>query len=382
MLRGSKFLSYYFVCIVQVTLFAQLPEQDSIKYFNDQAFKALEKGDPQTDLLAEKFLDLALKNPPGKYLVNAYTLQGILFKNKGYYLSSLDYYSKALKFAQVQKDNRRISACYNNIAAVYQLQSNYNKAIEYYNQSLLFEQKFGDQTQLSIRYFNLGECYNDLDSLDLALSYYNSSLILEKKNRFTEGIVLAEQGIASVYLKLDKLKDAAALLLKNAVLVGSLNTEAQLKQGLLQSILESKSGNLQEAVKLLEEALRLSESKEFRTLKLELLRERITVLKRFKGQAERLNGAYDEYITFLEWYDRYNAKNRLDDLTFRDELSKKQLLIDLAEQKKNLAETKRKEEYNLRVYSQKMVFFSIFLLVFILVMVIYGVRRIGKRREL
>lgn len=382
MLKGPKYFLLCVVCVIQLPFFAQSTEKLSLKYYNDQAFKALENGDANADQLAQQFLTEALKNPPSKYLVNAFTLKGILFKNKGYYLSSLDYYSKALKFAKSQGDSRRISACYNNIATVYQLQNNYRKAIEYYNESLILEQKFGDQTQISIRYFNLGECYNDLDSLDLALSYYNSSLILEKKIKFNEGIVLAEQGIAAVYLKLEKFDDAEQLLSKNSVLVRSLNTEAKLKQSLLLSLLKSKKGNIKEAASLLDEALKLSDSKEFRVLKLKLLRTRIAIYKESKDEAQNLNRAYEEYITFLDWYDRYNAKNRLDDLSYRDELNKKQVLIDLAEQKKELAEKKRKEEYDLRVYSQKMVFFSIFLLVFILVMVIYGVRRIGKRREL
>ncbi|MCE2712094.1 MAG: hypothetical protein LW688_06085, partial [Cryomorphaceae bacterium] len=63
-------------------------------------------------------------------------------------------------------------------------------------------------------------------------------------------------------------------------------------------------------------------------------------------------------------------------------LTRKQMLVDLAQEKRRLAEYNEHKERQLRLYSQKMVFFTFFLVVFILGLVIYGVQKLTKNRDL
>jgi tetratricopeptide (TPR) repeat protein len=367
-------------CLASVFSFAQ--DDLELRRLDSMAFNALEKNQKDLTEISMRFLKQTLSTKPNKYRVNAYTIQGIINKNRGYYLSSLDYYLKALETARFIKDKKRESACYNNIATVYRLQSNYEKAIDYFEKSLELEKKFGDQFQISIRYFNLGDCYNALDSLDLALSYYNSSLILEKKLRNIEGTVLAEQGIAEIYLKSGRQSDAAVILNKTEKLVSRSGIETQLIQLKLNALLESWKGQIDEGLELLNKGLKLAEQSTYRMWKLELLKTRITLLKNSAKSPDKLNVAYEEYIRFLDWFERYNAKNRLDDLSYRDELTRKQMLVDLAQEKRRIAEQKELKERQLRMYSQKMVFFTFFLVMFIVGLVIYGVQKITKNRDL
>jgi|GEM_PF-926823 len=378
-LKDSLFL-FVFVCFCQQMSFAQ--DDATLRRLDSLSFISLEQNKPDLQQVSKEFLKRSLEGKASKYRVNAYTIQGIINKNRGYYLSSLDYYLKALETARALKDEKRISACFNNIATVYRLQSNYSKAIEYFEKSLELEKKYKDQSQLSIRYFNLGDCYNAVDSLDLALSYYNSSLILEKKLKNQEGIVLAEQGIAEIYLKTGRKADADAILTKTEKQVARLGVETQLIQMKLAALMEAKKGRVKEGVSIINKGLVLADKSEFRMWKLELLKTRITLLKSGIDAPALLNHAYEDYFRFLELFEKYNAKNRLDDLSYRDELTRKQMLVDLAQEKSRIAADKEQKERQLRLYSQKMVFFTFFLVLFILAIVIYGVQRITKNRDL
>jgi tetratricopeptide (TPR) repeat protein len=371
-----------FLCMVFGLVIVHAQSDYELRKLDSLAFVSLEENSPDLEEVSLRFLKSALNSKPSKYRINAYTIQGILNKNRGYYHSSLDYYLKALETAKSIKDDKRESACYNNIATVYRLQSNYSKAIEYFERSLELEKRFGNQLQISIRYFNLGDCYNAVDSLDLALSYYNSSLILEKKSKNTEGIVLAEQGIAEIYLKSGRTNDAALLLNKTQKQVFKLGVETQLIQLKLTSLLQSRYGKVSDALISINKGLKLAEESAFRMWRLELLKTRISLLKLAKGSSESLDTAYEEYFRFLNWFEQYNAKNRLDDLSYRDELTRKQMLVDLAQEKRRLAEYNEHKERQLRMYSQKMVFFTFFLVIFILGLVIYGVQKLTKNRDL
>lgn len=374
------------LCFVLLMVFGlasmQAQEDMELRKLDSLAFASLEQNKSDLEEVSMKFLKSALRTKPSKYRVNAYTIQGIINKNRGYYLSSLDYYLKALETARSIKDKHRESACYNNIATVYRLQANYTKAIEYFERSLDLEKKFGDQLQISIRYFNLGDCYNAVDSLDIALSYYNSSLILEKKLKNLEGTVLAEQGIAEIYLKSGRLSDAVLLLKKTEGQVSKLGIETQLIQLKLFSLLDANTGKVSDAIVLINKGLKLAEQSAYRMWKLELLKTRIKLLKTAGDSPVQLNAAYEEYFRFLDWFEQYNAKNRLDDLSYRDELTRKQMLVDLTQEKRRLAESNEHKERQLRLYSQKMVFFTFFLVIFILGLVIYGVQKLTKNRDL
>ena len=176
----------------------KLRELDSI------AFSSLENNASSVLEDANKLLAESLKSKPKFYRINAYTLLGIVNKDRGFYVTSLDFYLKALNTAEKLKDFPRQSACLNNIGSVYQLQGNYSQAIEYFNKSLAIEEKLNQPIQKSIRFYNIGECYKDLDSLDLALTYFNNSLLIEQKAKSNEGIVYAYLGIADVYIRIKR----------------------------------------------------------------------------------------------------------------------------------------------------------------------------------
>lgn len=355
--------------------------KNELKNLDSLAFVTLQQNKPDLEKISNKFLKVALRSKPSKYLINALILKGIINKNRGFYLSSLDYYIKALESSKKIKDQKRESTCYNNIATVYSLQSNYPKAIEYFEKSLELEKKFKNQLQISIRYFNLGDCYNAIDSLDLALSYYNSSLILEKKLNNKEGVFFAEHGIAEVYLKNGRLDDAYYLLNKSEILFDAMGIENQLIYLKLSSELFSRRNMVHEAIFSIKKGLNLADKYDFKIRKLELLKTQISILKK-ANIPEELNKAYENYLEFTSLLEKYNAKNRLDDLSYRDKLTRNQFLINETLAKRKIAEQNEIKERLLKSYSQKMMFFTLFLIIFILGLVIYGVQKLTKNRDL
>lgn len=178
----------------------------------DEAFVALESNAPNVTEKANALLEAGKEAKLPIYQINAYTILGIVNKNKGYYVTSVDYYNNALKVAEETRDEGRISACYNNIGSVHQIQEDYAKALTYYKKSLELEEKLNNPLQKSIRLYNIGEIYREMDSLSLALSNFNNSLIIEKEYKNNEGIVYALLGISDVYLQLNRPTDASISL--------------------------------------------------------------------------------------------------------------------------------------------------------------------------
>ena len=105
------------------------------------AFSAMENNDDDVIEKAQILLEKSKIHKSPIHEINAYTLLGIVNKNKGYYITSVNHYIKALSVAERIDDQGRVSACLSNIGSVYQLQENYVKALEYFQNSLEIEEK-------------------------------------------------------------------------------------------------------------------------------------------------------------------------------------------------------------------------------------------------
>jgi tetratricopeptide (TPR) repeat protein len=216
------------ILLISFNSLAQKADDEVLRTLDSIAFNAYETNSPDMLEKANRFLEATLKYDPSYFRVNAYTLLGIINKNRGFYVTSLDYYLKSYNEAQLIKDEGRQSACLNNIGAVYQLQRKYEQAINYYNQSLDIEKRLKNPLQVSIRYFNLGDCYKELDSLDLALNFFNNSLLIEKKYKNTEGIAYAKIGVADVYERYGNTTDANRILNELLPIIGKQTPDLQI----------------------------------------------------------------------------------------------------------------------------------------------------------
>lgn len=271
-------------CIIILTFFwgslffAQT--NDGLKQLNvldSVAFSAFESNSSDAENKANQLLDVAIKYGSPVHQINAYTILGIVNKNKGYYVTSVDYYNQALNVAEESNDQGRISACYNNIGSVYQIQENYDKALYYYKASLAIEDELNNPSQKSIRLYNLGEIYREMDSMSLALSHFNSSLLIEKEHKNEDGVVYALLGIADIYIQLGKLTDARISLDESEIYIDNSGVEIQVLYGILRGRLLKSEGRYVEALSILQGVKQLSKKYEFKVHLMDIYEEELII---------------------------------------------------------------------------------------------------------
>lgn len=352
---------------------------DQLNRLDSLAFHALEHGDTSVTTKANALLAASLSKKNSFYGINAHTILGIVNKDKGYYLTSLEHYLTALNLSEKMGDLGRVSACYNNIGCVYLLQENYIKACEYFNKSLKIEQKLNQPLQKSIRYYNLGDAYSKMDSFDLALSFYNNSWLIEQKLNNSEGIAYAQIGIADVYIKIDRLVDAKQLLLKLSSRITKVNIEESILYHLLNGKIHLKRNEFEEALRELKKAEQISISNTFRIHLLDIYLLQIEIYKKTENW-QKATSMYDLYVKLKDELNTTKVKNQLEDLTFQNELKKKELEIKLIQDEKELAIKNQRLESNTANHRTKIVWYLLSSFVLLFGLIFIGIRKLASKK--
>lgn len=368
-----------FLFVVGSIAFGQTETNKSLKDWDSIAFAALENSDKNALSMARQFKEASLKEPPSIYRVNAFTILGILNKDKGYYISSINNYLKALNAAQAINDVGRASACYNNIGRIYFLQQNYTRSKEYYYKSLKIEEKLNNDLQKSIRFYNLGEAYLAQDSFDIALTYFNNSLRIEQNEQSTEGIMYALNGISEVYIKIGRLTDAFISLENLEKYNLSAFPKIEVPYYKNRAILNLKKAQYPEALSNLEKASKLAEEYQLRIYSEEIYKYQIEAYRGLK-QWEKVAITYDKYISLLEELNNRKVKNQLEDLTYQNEINQRDLELKLIEEQRDLARKQLIKEQNIVDYENKIVWFLIASLVSLIVLTLFGIRKITREQ--
>ena len=341
-------------------------QSNSLNY-NNLAFESLENHSPKAIDYANKLLKSANGNDTSVYVINAYTILGILNKDKGYYISSLNYYLKALDGAEKRNDQARISTALSNIGVLYRLQGNLNLAISYFSKSLKIEEKLKDDLQKSIRYYNIGDCYKELDNFDLALTYFIKSLLIEQKNKNVEGEIYANLGISEVYLEVGQIEDAKKILDRIKVRLKDEFSEVSILYYKLMGIHFFKSNRLDEALLTLKKSEELSKKNDFPIHLLEIYRVEISILERQENW-KSVSDKYREYNELSEKLVAIEVRNKVDDMMYSNDIHKKELQISSLQGEKKIAD-------RLNTYNMKIAWFLILLVVFIVGFIFVGFKR-------
>lgn len=351
----------------------QLWADHSLQQLDQEQFRRLETGKENPEEIAQ----LIVRKSDGKksiYLVNAYTVFGIINKNKGFYVSALNYYLKALSVSEQLNDQGRISASLNNIGIIYVLQENYSKAIEYFNKSLQLEEKRKDPLQKSIRYFNLGDCYKALRQYDEAIGFYTNSLLIEKREQSKLGELYAQLGLAEVYTHTGRTSDAERSLAAAAFLLDHADLEATALFYKLKGTFFSAEKNSAEAEKWLLKAQRFCNEHQ---LKNELLAIYLQLSQLYEEE-DQYQKALDYCKRHLELNNQLKSnfvKNQLEDLTYQHAIQRKELEISVLKEERGLARKNAKAMKDLRRFDWRISFFSVFALFALITAVVLGIRK-------
>jgi tetratricopeptide (TPR) repeat protein len=335
----SKILFFWvnlLAIVISIDSYGQNSAQNkNLAILDSVAFQALEIHSNLTTKYANNLLNESLKYRTSIYSVNAYIILGIVNKEKGYYITSLNFYLKALNKAKLIKDQSRISACLNNIGSIYQLQHNFEKAKFYFYESLKIENQLNNQLQKSIRYYNLGEVYSKLDSLALAISFFNNSLVIEKNERNREGVIYALLGLSGIYIKIKRMPEAEFSLAAVKSKLGIHNLEELILYNKLMGDLKYSMSNLNEALTYYQEAARISEEYNFRIYLSDIYCNEMKLLKKLRRFEEFALKA-DMYVEIQEELYNVKIKNQLEDLTLQNSLDKKKSEVSRLKKKNDL----------------------------------------------
>jgi adenylate cyclase len=103
---------------------------------------------------------------------------GAIYFNQGDDVNALDYYLKALKTAEEIKDTLRIVTTCINIGGVYSNKpTTKSKSVDYYLRALPLSESISDKDAIGTACVNIGEYHLEKNMLDSALYYFEKSLI-------------------------------------------------------------------------------------------------------------------------------------------------------------------------------------------------------------
>ena len=124
---------------------------------------------------------------------------GEVYRNKREYDKALEYYQKALKESEKEKNKGDIAMAYGNIGLVHRLKGDYDKALAYRKKAIALQTEIGDNRRLAISYNNLGEFYHLQGNLVEAITYFEKSLAIKSSLNNQHGIAHTSEKLAMVF---------------------------------------------------------------------------------------------------------------------------------------------------------------------------------------
>ncbi|MFN5983354.1 MAG: tetratricopeptide repeat protein [Fluviicola sp.] len=357
-------------------------KDESFQQLDKEQFRRLEEG-KEDPLFISKLIIEKANNRPSIYLINAYTVSGIVNKNKGFYVTALDNYLKASKISLELKDEGRYSASLNNIGIIYVLQENYSKAIYYFNKSLEIEEDRKDPLQKSIRYFNLGDCYKELSKYNEAIGFYTNSLLIENKLKNEVGIIYAQLGLAEVYLSTKRIADAEQALSEIEKMQEAFDNESKVLFLRLKGKLSKKKLQFDAAENFFMEAKDLSERNELINEQVKVT-QNLSELFELKKDYKKALKYSKEFLNLNNTLKSNHIKNQLEEMIYQQEIQQKELEIKYLKEQKVLAIKNENAVRKLRQFDIKIAIFSVLSMLSFVGIVVFGLRkmiRINKENE-
>lgn len=223
---------------IQLKLLMAKHDTVRIEILNNIAF-SLRINEPEKSLIYTNIsIDLSMRNGYLNGLLNALKVKAITYMHLGQYEKSMDLSIKALKLADLSKNQVQISNCYNTIGSIYQAKDNYDMAIYYFEKSFKIEILLRNIEQASIRLYNIGTVYELKNNLNTAMALYQKSLTFEEQLKSDEGIIYALYGIGGILTKKGDFQNAENTLLRALSLSEKRNDKSSI------SYCTSELGNL------------------------------------------------------------------------------------------------------------------------------------------
>ncbi len=198
------------------SLLVELPKmkEDTLKVniLNSLAVSYRYSNTPLSFSYNNKGLQLAKKISFDNGISKAYLGLCIINTTKSEFKEGLVNCQNALKYS---KNKKVISSIYNEMAGIFDRQSNYNQALTYYFKALKISESINNFEGVAFGNANVGGLYLALGDFEKALKAYFKSLEVFEKHKMTKNKCVIFSSIGLIYVEQKKYDDAIKFLKKS-----------------------------------------------------------------------------------------------------------------------------------------------------------------------
>ncbi len=143
---------------------------------------------------------------------------GILFKKRGDFSKSMDYYTQAANiYERLGEDRaaRNLAVVYNNLGNLVKNNEDYRLSLIYHRKALALRQKMGLEDQIVHSFQNMANTFSLMEKSDSALMYYNKALELQRKTQDNIGLANLLISLGDFYTKMEQVEQGREQILES-----------------------------------------------------------------------------------------------------------------------------------------------------------------------
>ncbi len=161
-----------------------------------------------------KSLQFALQINNPFLLSRAYSIKGLILKNKGEYAEALANHLKSKVINDSLGQKNALASNYNDIGIVYKLMQEYDKALESYKQANALTLELGLKKGVVMTLNNIGTIYEAKGDNESAITYYNRALEKSIEYEIENGQAIALNNLGETYASMGDSKKAKDYFIK------------------------------------------------------------------------------------------------------------------------------------------------------------------------
>lgn len=341
---------------------AESTENDSLFLRGYYYRTLLDVNTGQTDRVikdSERALEYSEKLNDEYFKHKIFTMLGKYYVQQNEYTIALDYYLKARDYFDKNHDAANLSVAYNGLGILYFEMGDFDNCIINLNKAFEIYNKKGDKRGMGIFYANMGNVYMIKEDFVRAKEYQEKSLLTFKSLKDTVSIVSCMINISNIETNLRNY-DSSLKILDEAMALSETIKNKRLKERILlnYAFTYSETNELAKAKTYLNEQIELTKNISFPRGELDALSKLAEIAK--------AENKYKEYADYTGQYYKlkdsvygYEVKQKIEELKWANEFEKSEL-------EKNLLKSK----YDIEKERSNYLTFSIILTAFISLLII------------
>ncbi|RYY58068.1 MAG: sensor histidine kinase [Chitinophagaceae bacterium] len=137
-----------------------------------------------------------------KSIALTYNNLGVAAQNiKSDFTTAADYYFKALRIWEEEKDSTQLANTLTNLGSIYLLQQDYQKSLDFNRRALVLREKTGNMQELAVSLQGIGKTYLLLKDTARAMANFRKGLAVSEGNGDLQGMASAWSNISLGYSK-------------------------------------------------------------------------------------------------------------------------------------------------------------------------------------